>query len=127
MLALLADPETNQTKAYESAGFTARGESASANAARLLGKDRVRAAYVALRGVVAESVVGAAIATLEEKRGILTTLARDVGVHPLARIRAIDVDNKVEGVYIEKHVHAHVIPGAITFLVTQQAGAENRT
>ena len=35
---LLTDPAANQTKAYENAGFKARGDSARANAAKCLKK-----------------------------------------------------------------------------------------
>lgn len=127
LLALLSDPSANQTSAYERAGFTARGASACANAARLLRKDRVATAYKALVTTATATKTDEAIASVSERRGILAGLMRDKDVHPLARIRAIDVDNKVEGVYIEKHEHKHIIPGAITFVVTQQPGAENRT
>ena len=48
ILELLKDPQRNQTQAYERAGFQARGDSARANAAKCLAKNRVRAAYEAL-------------------------------------------------------------------------------
>lgn len=127
ILNLLGDPEGNQTRAYERSGFKARGASAAANAAKCLKKDRVRAAFDSLRGEVIEAAKSKAIADATERRTLLTTLQRDTAVHPLARIRAIDVHNKMDGEYVERHEVEHKIPGSIAFVVTRQVGAENRT
>jgi phage terminase small subunit len=66
ILALLQDAEANQTRAYEQAGFTARGESASANASRLLRKDRVAQALEAGRADRAERAQVDAARVLDE-------------------------------------------------------------
>lgn len=100
LLALLADPQQNQTKAYESV-FKAKGDSARANAAKCLAKDRVRKAWDALRGVVADAVVDEAISTALERRQLLTKLQRDAEVHPLARLKAVDIHNKMDGDYVK--------------------------
>ena len=77
VLTLLADPKRNQTKAYEKV-YKAKGESAAANAARLLGNDRVKAAYDALNTQVVEKAIVKAELTAErvlEEVPFLSSLA----------------------------------------------------
>ena len=45
-----------------------------------------------------------------ERRRILTRVARRQRKNPVAAIKAIDVLNRMDGVYIEKHEHAVVTP-----------------
>lgn len=127
LLNLIADPEGNQTRAYERAGFKARGDSARANAAKCLAKDRVRAAFESLHRAILEGKQSKAIADATERREFLTLMQRDTAAHPFVRLKATDLHNKMDGVYIEKHEHKHEIPGSIAFVIQQQPGAENRT
>lgn len=106
ILALVATP-TNQTKAYETA-FTAKGDSARANAAKCLAKDRVRKAYEALSGQVLAAEQDDAIADAIERRRILTFWARKKK-NPVAAIKSVDVMNKMDGVYIQKHEHSGAV------------------
>lgn len=86
LLALLADPKRNQTKAYEKV-YKARGDSAANNAARLLGNDQVRAAYDLLNVQQIANAIEAndltAARTLEEVRRLafvnVTDCFDDVG------------------------------------------------
>ena len=123
--AYIGEAAGNGARAAILAGY-ARG-SAKVTASRLLTRANVRVSLEQKRTVAAVVAEVSAIATLTERRTILATLMRDDMVKASSRIRAIDVDNKIEHVYVEHHHHTHVIPGAITFVVSQQPGAENRT
>lgn len=127
ILNLLADPQGNQTRAYEAAGFKARGDSAAANAAKCLRNDRVRAAFDSLRNAALAGEESKAIATATERREMLTKVMRDREMHPIARLKAVDIHNKMDGEYVERHEVEHRVPGSVVFIITRQPGAENRT
>lgn len=118
----------NKTEAYINAGFACARASASANAGRLIKKDRVRRALAS----GAEQQESAAIADATERRETLTMLLRDGDVHPLARLKAADVLNKMDGIYITKLGDPNgkplIPPGSVfSFTVSQIPGSENRT
>lgn len=102
VLNLLADPEGNQTRAYERAGFNARGASAMANASKCLRKDQVRAAFESMRGQVLAADQSKAIADATERREWLTRMMRDAEAHPIARLKAVDIQNRMDGLYAVK-------------------------
>lgn len=111
----------NATKAAELAGY--KPANARFQASRLLTKANIKAAVAAKT----ETLTNAGIADAKERREILTQLARSTETDPTSRIRAIDVANKMDGAYIEKHEHKFDVPTSIAFVITQQPGAENRT
>lgn len=111
----------NATKAAELAGYSVR--TAAQAASRLLRKVQISAAIETRRN----SLASLTIADAKERREILTQLARSAETDSTARIRAIDVANKMDGIYIEKHEVKHEIPGSVAFVIMQQPGAENRT
>lgn len=102
ILNLLADPTGNQTHAYERAGFKARGDSARANAAKCLAKDRCRAAFDSLRTQMLAGEELKAIADATERRAWLTKMMRDGEAHPIVRLKAVDIQNRMDGLYMTK-------------------------
>lgn len=118
----------NKTEAYINAGFACARASASANAGRLIKKDRVQRALT----VGAEVQQSQAIADATERRETLTVMLRDGEAHPIARLKAADILNKMDGLYITKLGDPNgkplMPPGSVfSFVVTQIPGAENRT
>jgi len=89
----------NGTKAAKLAGYKGTSQVLSIQASRLLDKANVLGAMDAHRGVLKVD----AIADLAERRAILTKHAR--GDDRMASIKATEVLNKMDGVYIERHQH----------------------
>jgi phage terminase small subunit len=94
----------NGTAAAGLAGYKGNQKVLGVQATRLLAKASVQLA-IADRRAALESV---SIADAKERREVLTTILRSGEADPNARIRAIDVANKMDGVYIEKHEHGGV-------------------
>lgn len=67
-------------------------------ASNLLKKDKVWARYAELQ----EKNAKTAGLTRERKKELLKRLAEDEEISPMERIKAIDVDNKMDGEYINK-------------------------
>lgn len=105
------------------AGYKGSDKVLTVQASRLLSKANVQSAIAERR----KSMEALTIADAKERREILTQLARSTETDSTARIRAIDVANKMDGIYIEKHEVKHEIPGSVAFVIVQQPGAENRT
>lgn len=89
----------NGTEAARLAGYKGSAKVQQVQASRLLSKAIVQTA-IAERRQVLESQ---SIADAKERREVLTTILRAAGEEPNARIRAIDVANKMDGIYIERH------------------------
>lgn len=71
----------------------------------------------------------ATVADLRERRQILTQIERDPEVAHGDRIRAIDVHNKMDAAYVERHEHEHRMPEGVsfTFVASVIPGSDNRT
>src|SRR5262245_46334217 len=125
--ALLGEARGNQTKAAEMAGYAA-GTGLSVQVTRLMKRAHVQAAIAerraALMAVVPDVVPTAEdatsdaetvarwqtqAATVPERRAILSRWARDER-HVISAIRAIDTLNRMDGVCVEKHEHAVMVP-----------------
>lgn len=98
--AYLGKAAGNGKQAAIAAGYSAR--SAEVTGSRLIRKANVVAELEKRR----LSLVKASIADATERREIMTSMLRDKEGHPLARLKATDILNKMDGVYIQKHEHA---------------------
>lgn len=89
----------NGTQAAIRAGYSSRSanEIAAENLAKPSIAEAVKAGQLALQR--------STIADAAERREILTQLARSAQVDDNARIKAADVLNKMDGLYIQKHEH----------------------
>lgn len=110
--------------------------SAKVTACQLLKKDHIKAAIQAQQAAIAHQSLTekhGTIADAAERREILTKIARAGRNKKFAvpAIKAMDVLNKMDGLYLTKLADPEgkplAVPGAITFVIQQQAGAENRT
>lgn len=75
-----------------------KNETVDNKASKLLRDDEVWARYVELQ----EENAKTAGLTRERKKEILKRLAEDESISPNERIKAIDVDNKMDGEYVSK-------------------------
>lgn len=110
----MAEAAGNGAKAAELAGYAKN--SAKVTASRLLTKPNVKAAVEARRREIEEAAAAAnpgRIADASERRALLTTMLRDAEFNPAARVKAADVLNKMDGVYIQKHEHAGADGGPV--------------
>lgn len=123
--AYMGEAQGNGTEAARQTGYRGTAKVLAVQATRLLSKANVQAALAARRDVLSRQ----SIADATERREILTTIARSAQSDATARIRAIDVANKMDGAYIEKVEHSgHLdVPAAVTFVIQAQPGAVNRT
>lgn len=101
----------NGAKAATLAGYAAG--SAKVTASRLLTKANVKAAIDTRRS----RAIDVAIADQRERRELLTTMARDPEMHPLARLKGVDLLNKMDGLYVVKQEHSGPDGGAIPHVV----------
>lgn len=113
--AYAGEAEGNGAKAAEIAGY-AKGNSAKVTASRLLKRADVRAAIanrqqeIANAAAIADAVRReqdeekrhASIADAAERREVLSTMLRDAAYNPAARVKAADVLNKMDGLYVTK-------------------------
>lgn len=103
--AFMGEAKGNGTKAAILSGY--RAHSARIQASKLLAKGNIQEA-IAARVARLEQ---ASIADATERRERLTRILRND--HPLAdagdSIRAIDLLNKMDGLYIERHEHSGVV------------------
>ena len=89
----------NATEAYKRAGYKARTDkAASTAAARLLGNVGIQERIVELRRELDSHKIMDAV----ERRELLTQFARDDDTNKTDRLRAMDLLNKMDGVYINK-------------------------
>ena len=89
----------NATEAYKRAGYKARSDKvAGTAAARLLGNVGIQQRIVELQSEMdSHKIMDAA-----ERRELLTRFARDEDTGKTDRLRAMDLLNKMDGVYINK-------------------------
>ena len=89
----------NATEAYKNAGYKVRSDKvAGTAAARLLGNVGIQARIVELR----KAMESLKIMDAAERRELLTQFARDEETGRADRLRAIDLLNKMDGIYITK-------------------------
>jgi phage terminase small subunit len=126
------DCEGNGAKAAEAVGCSKT--SAKVMAARWLKRADVQATIVNRQAQIANrpltNVDRAKIADAAERRERLTGILRRAGKHPVAAIKAADILNKMDGLYITKLGDPDgrpLVPVAVAFVVRQAVGAENHT
>lgn len=102
----------NATEAYKRAGYKARSDKvAGTAAARLLGNVGIQQRIVELQSEMdSHKIMDAA-----ERRELLTRFARDEDTGKTDRLRAMDLLNKMDGVYINKTQISGVDGAPITF------------
>ena len=102
----------NATEAYKRAGYKARSDKvAGTAAARLLGNVGIQRRIVELQSEMdSHKIMDAA-----ERRELLTQFARDEDTGKTDRLRAMDLLNKMDGVYINKTQISGIDGAPITF------------
>ena len=102
----------NATEAYKNAGYKVRSDNvAGVCAAKLLGNARVQQRIAELRREMdSHKIMDAA-----ERRELLTQFARDEETGKADRLKAMDLLNKMDGVYINKTQISGVDGAPITF------------
>lgn len=105
--AYMGEAAGNGAKAAIVAGYAAG--SAKVTASKLLTKPNVKQAFLERRDLVSN----ASIATEKERRELLTMMARDAEMHPLARLKGVDILNKMDGLYVVRQEHTGAEGGPI--------------
>ncbi|MFC2638786.1 MAG: terminase small subunit [Mitsuokella sp.] len=102
----------NGTEAYKKAGYKVKSDNAAAvGAAKLLRKAKVQQRIAELRSEMdSHKIMDAA-----ERRELLTRFARDEDTGKTDRLRAMDLLNKMDGVYINKTQISGIDGAPITF------------
>lgn len=102
----------NGTEAYKKAGYKVKTDNAAAvGAAKLLRKAKVQQRIAELRSEMdSHKIMDAA-----ERRELLTRFARDEDTGKTDRLRAMDLLNKMDGVYINKTQISGIDGAPITF------------
>lgn len=102
----------NATEAYKRAGYKARSDKvAGTAAARLLGNVGIQRRIVELQSEMdSHKIMDAA-----ERRELLTRFARDEETGKADRLKAMDLLNKMDGVYINKTQISGIDGAPITF------------
>jgi phage terminase small subunit len=102
----------NATEAYKRAGYKAKTDKAASTvAARLLGNVGIQQRIEELRREMdSRKIMDAA-----ERRELLTQFARDEETGKTDRLRAVDLLNKMDGVYINKTQVSGVDGAPLTF------------
>lgn len=102
----------NATEAYKNAGYKVRSDNTAAVcAAKLLRNAKVQSRIAELRREMdSHKIMDAA-----ERRELLTRFARDEDTGKTDRLRAMDLLNKMDGVYINKTQISGVDGAPITF------------
>ena len=102
----------NGTEAYKKAGYKVKSDNAAAvGAAKLLRKAKVQQRIAELRREMdSRKIMDAA-----ERRELLTRFARDEDTGKTDRLRAMDLLNKMDGVYINKTQISGIDGAPITF------------
>jgi len=102
----------NATEAYKRAGYKARSDKvAGTAAARLLGNVGIQQRIVELQSEMdSHKIMDAA-----ERRELLTRFARDENTGKADRLKAMDLLNKMDGVYINKTQISGIDGAPITF------------
>ena len=102
----------NGTEAYKKAGYKVKSDNAAAvGAAKLLRKAKVQQRIAELRSEMdSRKIMDAA-----ERRELLTQFARDEETAKPDRLKAMDLLNKMDGVYINKTQMSGTDGGPLTF------------
>ena len=102
----------NGTEAYKKAGYKAKSDNAAAvGAAKLLRKAKVQKRIEELRRELdSHKIMDAA-----ERRELLTQFARDEETGKADRLKAMDLLNKMDGVYINKTQVSGIDSAPLTF------------
>ena len=102
----------NGTEAYKKAGYKVKSDNAAAvGAAKLLRNAKVQQRIAELRSEMdSRKIMDAA-----ERRELLTQFARDEETAKLDRLKAMDLLNKMDGVYINKTQVSGIDGGPLTF------------
>ena len=102
----------NGTEAYKKAGYKVKSDNAAAvGAAKLLRNAKVQSRIAELRSEMdSHKIMDAA-----ERRELLTQFARDEETGKADRLKAMDLLNKMDGVYINKTQISGVDGAPITF------------
>lgn len=87
----------NGAKAAVLAGYAKN--SAHVTGSRLLRKANIATALAK----VVDAQTQSAVADAAERRELLTGMARSKDEHPVARLKAVDILNKMDGLYVQKH------------------------
>ena len=102
----------NATEAYKNAGYKVRSDKvAGVCAAKLLGNARVQSRIAELRREMDSHKIMDAV----ERRELLTQFARDEETAKPDRLKAMDLLNKMDGVYINKTQVSGADGGPLTF------------
>ena len=102
----------NATEAYKAAGYKVSNDrSAAACAAALLRKSNISKRLEELR----EKISSSKIMDAQERRELMTKIAKNKKTLNTDRLKAIDLLNKMDGVYINKTQISGDGGGAITF------------
>lgn len=84
--------------------------SAKVTACRLLKRADIQGAIAAQKTAIANqplTVLHGTIADATERREILSVLLRDRETHPIARLKAADILNRMDAIYVQKHDVTH--------------------
>ena len=102
----------NGTEAYKKAGYKVKSDNAAAvGAAKLLRKAKVQKRIAELRSEMDSHKIMDAV----ERRELLTQFARDEETAKPDRLKAMDLLNKRDGVYINKTQVSGADGGPLTF------------
>ena len=102
----------NGTEAYKKAGYKVKSDNAAAvGAAKLLRKAKVQKRIAELRSEMDSHKIMDAV----ERRELLTQFARDEETGKADRLKAMDLLNKMDGIYINKTQVSGVDGGPLTF------------
>ena len=102
----------NATQAYKNAGYKVRSDNTAAVcAAKLLRNTKVQSRIAELR----EELDSQKIMDATERRELLTQFARDDDTNKTDRLKAMDLLNKMDGVYINKTQVSGVDGAPLTF------------
>ena len=102
----------NATQAYKNAGYKVRSDNTAAVcAAKLLRNTKIQSRIAELR----EELDSQKIMDATERRELLTQFARDKKTGKTDRLRAMDLLNKMDGVYINKTQVSGVDGAPLTF------------
>lgn len=88
----------NATQAAIRAGYSPK--TAQEQGSRLLSKVIVREAVERARAAIDRPT----IASATERREVLSSMFRDAALDPQSRLKASDILNKMDGIYVTKHV-----------------------
>jgi phage terminase small subunit len=89
-----------QGRAYEAAGYKARGGVADAHASRLAGNGKVAAALAEIQASTPE------IADRAERQRFWTEMLRDAGADPRVRLKASELLGRAGADFVERHEHS---------------------